>query len=147
MFSYKNKKFVYLASLLLINLVTTQEMHPGIKTISNEDEFLCLIDQNEPTIVMGSMETCPHCKIIAPTFESYAKKNKTISFVKANGPAVNMHGAVKRESKGKGDFKIIGYPAFVFIKDKKIDSVVVGATPETLEKAINEFNKKIHNQR
>lgn len=147
MFSYTKKRFVYLSGLLLLNLITTQELHPRLKTISNEDEFLCLIDQSEPTIVMGSMETCPHCKIIAPVFENHAKKNKAITFVKANGPAVNMHGAVKRESKDKGDFKIIGYPAFVFIKDKRIDSVVVGATPETLEKAINEFNKKINNQR
>lgn len=131
---------------MLMNLTTTS-LHSQLKTISNEDEFLCLIDQTNPTIVMGSMETCPHCKVITPAFENYSKKNKGITFVKANGPAVNMHGAVKRESKGKGDFKIIGYPAFVFIKDKKIDSVVVGATPETLERAINEFNKKINNQK
>lgn len=141
MFSY-NKKLIYLSSLLLISL-TTLKLSPGIKTISNEDEFLCLIDQSKPAVVMGSMENCPHCKIIAPVFENHSKKNKKISFFKANGPSINMHGAVKRESKGKGDFKIIGYPAFVFIRDKRIDSVIVGATPEILEKAINDFNKKI----
>lgn len=142
MFLNMNKKITCLSIILLMNLIPAQ-LRSNLKAITNEDEFICLIDQSEPTIVMGTMEACPHCKIITPIFEDQSKKNKNISFVKANGLAINMHGVVKRESKGKGDFKIIGYPSFVFIKDKKIDSVLVGGSRESLEKAIKEFNKKI----
>lgn len=147
MFLNKNAYFyAYLHIALLLNVATTQ-LQAHVKTISNEDEFLCLIDQKGPTIVMGSMENCPHCKTISPVFENQSKKYKNILFVKANGPAINMHGTVKRESKDKGDFKIIGYPAFVFIKDKQIKSVMVGATQEILEKAISNFNKNLNTKR
>ena len=143
MFLNKNKSIACLKALLFIAITTSLQLQAHIKTITNEDEFVCLIDQKHPTIVMGSMDACPHCKTITPIFENHAKKHPSISFIKANGPKTNMHGVTKRESQGKGDFKIIGYPAFVFIKDKKIVNVVVGGTPELLEKAIKDFANDI----
>ncbi len=132
-----HRKIIYLYLMLFANTATLSPVQTQVKTISNEDELLSLFDQTEPTIVMGSMEACPHCKTIGPLFDDLSKKNRSICFVKANGLTTKMHVHVKNESSRQNtDFKIIGYPAFVFIKDKKIVNVVIGATPERLENAI-----------
>ena len=101
-----NKNIIYITLVACI-FTHSQHIQSHIKTILNEDELVCLIDQKHPTIIMGSMEACPHCKTITPLFEDQAKKHTSINFVKSNGPKINMHGVVKRESQGKGDFKII----------------------------------------
>lgn len=134
----KTRSILYIASILLVSSIISTAT--PIKTVDTEDEFLDIIDQKKPAIIMGSMDHCSHCKNIDPTFETLAKKHKKISFYKANGPSIKMHEHVKRESKGK--FQIPGYPVFIFIKNKRIASVLIGGAPESLESAIKEFEKK-----
>lgn len=135
-----HRKIIYLYLMLFANTAALSPVQTQVKTIANEDELLSLFDQTKPTIVMGSMEACPHCKTIGPLFDHFSKKHQSICFVKANGATTKMHVHVKNESlRQNTDFKIIGYPAFVFIKNKKIANVVIGATPERLENAIRCF--------
>lgn len=158
----KKKSILYITSILWIStIMATPE---PIQIIETEDELLTIIDSNTPTIIMGSMEHCPHCKHIDPVFTSLAKQhtasinkkktaslrkkdrssldknNKKIAFAKTNGPSINMHEHIKRESKER--FQIPGYPIFIFIKNKQIDSMLIGGTPEHLESAITDFEKK-----
>lgn len=138
-----NRSILYANLLLLVSVTTMLSAQSCVKTVDKEDQLLSLMDQNGPLIIMGSMDACVNCKTIAPLFSDLAKKNKSITFYKANGPAIRMHEHIKNESSRQGtDFKIIGYPAFVFIKDKKITDVIVGAIPERLETGVKNFAKK-----
>ncbi|MBI2353201.1 thioredoxin family protein [Candidatus Dependentiae bacterium] len=137
MIKLNNYRYALFLSLLLSNSFIIPKI---ISTIENEDQFLSLIDQDKPTIIMGSMETCPHCKIITPEFETLSKKHKSISFVKVNGLRTKMHEHIKNESLKQGtSFKIIGYPSFAFIKNKKIVYVLIGGDPKKLKDIINQF--------
>ncbi len=109
-----------------------------IKTINAEDTLICIIDQEKPSIIMGSMDVCPYCNSIYPTFERLAQKYPHIQFVKADGKKCNMHKTVERESKGT--YKIIGYPAFVLVAHKEIKNLLLGGNPKALEAAVKEFN-------
>ena len=141
MLTNKKKFILYSSILLCIKITTIETLTSNIKTIDKEDQFLAIIDQKEPTIVMGFMDNCPHCKHIAPVFEKLSQKHKKISFVKANGIKINMHEHVKHESKNKGDFIIPGYPSFIFIKNKRIYSVLIGGDQKSLTDAVKEFEK------
>ena len=134
-----NRRFLYLN--LIATLSITSSLQTKLQPVTTEDQFLGLLDQSNPVIIMGGMEACPHCKIITPVFENLSdqKECKSVCFYKSNGPAIGMHKHVERESAGKGDFKIPGYPAFVFVKGRKIDSLVVGGQKEQLTEAVQKF--------
>tara|TARA_Y100000588_G_C14277702_1_gene935227 strand:+ start:7081 stop:7491 length:411 start_codon:yes stop_codon:yes gene_type:complete len=115
----------------------------SITNINTEDHFLSVLDQKKPSIIFSSMNHCPHCNMIEPEFTKLAqnKKYNKIQFMKTNGPALNIHKHVKRETNNK--FKIPGYPAFLFIKDKKIHHVTLGANKDILHTKIKEFLKSL----
>lgn len=148
----KNKSFLYLIFILFATLPKTTFTNPKkkkdhqkdkhsakqyVQNITTEDGFLSLLDQSKPAVVLCSMDNCPHCQMISPIFEKKASLYKKVAFYKANGPSLHIHDHVQRETKGK--FKIPGYPVFLFIKNKKIDNVLIGASKDKLDAAIKDF--------
>lgn len=122
------------------NIQANHEQH--IQKISTEDAFLSLLDDTKASIVFCFMDNCPYCKMINIIFEklSHLPQYKKIQFAKANGPRLHIHQHVARESKNQ--FQIPGYPVFVFINNKKIDRILIGANKEKLETALKEFYSK-----
>lgn len=119
-----------------------KDIQEAIKSISKEDEFLNLIDQDNPTVVMAWMDNCPHCNTIKPVFNELAhdKKHKGIKFASVNGKALKIHKHVERETKDYDKpFKVAGYPSFIFIKNKKIADVLVGGNEEKLKQKIKQL--------
>ena len=83
---------------------------------------------------MASMNGCYFCKKAKPIFQKHAQEHSDIQFYIVNGPKTNFAQLVYKESDNV--MKIRGYPAFVFIKDGKIQDYLVGAKIEELEKKI-----------
>lgn len=103
------------------------------------DELFKHMTSQNPTIIMGFMNNCPHCKTLTKFFETLPKKYSKINFVMVNGPKLSLHKEVAKLSENK--FKIPGYPSIVFIKNGKIKDIQIGGNPKTLEEKIKTLLK------
>lgn len=141
----KKNLFLYLNFIFLITLSNlTWTKANRVKIIQTENDLLTsYLDSNKPAIIFCSMNNCPHCEMVKPAFNKIASQEKYghITFALANGPKLHIHEHVKRETDGK--FKIPGYPVFLFIKDKKIKNVIIGADKDKLNDEIKSFNKTL----
>jgi len=112
---------------------TTQQQHKTIQKIKTIDELLAKLTAQELTIIMGSMNGCHFCKKAEPIFKKYAQDNPDIDFYTTNGLKTNM---AREVNKLDSTIKIRGYPAFLFIKDGKINDHLLGVNIEQLDKKI-----------
>jgi thiol-disulfide isomerase/thioredoxin len=101
-----------------------------IKTI---DELLQKLTAKQLTIIMGSMNGCHFCKKAEPIFKKYAQEYPDINFYTTNGLKTNM---AREVNKLDSTIKIRGYPAFLFIKDGKINDHLLGVNIEQLDNKI-----------
>src|SRR3990167_9336212 len=105
-----------------------------IEEIVMADELFASLTSQNPTVIMGFMQSCSHCSTLKRHFETLPKKHREINFFYTNGPTLALHKETAKHSGNK--FKIPGYPSIIFIKDGKIQDVQVGGNPKTLEDKI-----------
>ncbi|MBP6892132.1 thioredoxin family protein [Candidatus Babeliales bacterium] len=105
-----------------------------IEEVIMADELFKQMTSQKPTIIMGFMNNCPHCKTLTKFFETLPKKYTTINFIMVNGPKLNLHKEVLKLTNNQ--FKIPGYPSIIFIKNGKIKDMQIGGNSKTLEEKI-----------
>ncbi len=110
-----------------------------IEEVVMADEVFKYLTSNHPTIILGFMNNCPHCKTLMNFFKTLPKKYDTINLVIINGPRLHLHTEVAKLSENK--FKIPGYPSVVFIKNQKIKDLQIGGNPKILEEKIKKLLK------
>ena len=120
--------FIFLFLLHFAELASVQSLvkKTGTVDIVTEDQLLQYFDKDARVVIMTYMHHCPFCNMIKPEFEKLAKKygHKNMTFAQANGPLLNLHKHVERETEKK--LSIPGYPNFIFIKHGKIKKSIGG---------------------
>jgi thiol-disulfide isomerase/thioredoxin len=107
--------------------------------IKDVDTLLAAFTKKEPTVIMGTMDGCSHCKHVIPTFQSYSSQFPLINFLIVNGPQKNMGQLVYKETNNT--IAIRGYPAFIFIRDGKIQDCLLGTNIEQLEHMLGQLEQ------
>ncbi len=142
-FSHKSRLLPFV--IFLVQHHATIISHPTtspyqVEEVIMMDEMFKHLTSQKPTIIMGFMNNCPHCKSLTKFFETLPKKYGKINFIAVNGPKLNLHKEVAKLTDNK--FKIPGYPSIVFVKNGKITDLQVGGNPKTLEEKIKNLLKK-----
>lgn len=142
---FSQRTFIFLFVIFTVYLNSQIFTHPTtpphqVEEVVMMDEMFKHLTSQKPTIIMGSMNHCPHCKTLTKFFETLPKKHEKINFVMVNGPKLNLHKQVAEFSDNK--FKIPGYPSIVFVKNGKITDLQIGGNPKTLEEKIKQLLKK-----
>ena len=142
-FSHKSHIFLFVAfltqscSILFAHPITPPTQ---VEEVVMADELFKHMTSQKPTVIMGFMNNCPHCKTLTKFFETLPKKYGTINFIVVNGPKLSFHKEVAKLSDNK--FKIPGYPSLVFIKNGKITDLQIGGNPKAVEEKIKTLLKK-----
>lgn len=141
-FSHKSRLLPFV--IFLLQHHTAVISHPTtppttVEEVVMADELFKHLTSQRPTIIMGFMNNCPHCKSLTNFFETMPKKYNNINFVAVNGPKLSLHKEVAKLSENK--FKIPGYPSIVFVKNGKITDLQIGGNPKTLEEKIKNLLK------
>ena len=105
-----------------------------IQTIKSSEDLIEQFTNQKGTVIMGSMDGCPHCKVVEPIFKKHAEQNPNIDFFVTNGLKTKMYQYVKEATNDT--IRIKGFPAFLFIKNGQIQDHLLGARIEELEKKI-----------
>lgn len=90
-------------------------------------ELQALINSSKPVAIDFYATWCGPCRMISPRFEALSEKFPSITFVKVD---VDQAGEIAQ------NMQISAMPTFVFFKDGKKVTTVVGADPTQLEAAL-----------
>lgn len=142
-FSHKSRIFLFVT--ILIKHDPRLLAHPTVpphqvEEVTMMDELFKHLSSQKPTVIMGFMNHCSHCKTVSKFFETLPQKYNKINFVVVNGPKLSLHKEVAKLSEN--NFKIPGYPSLVFIKNGKISDVQIGGNPKAIEEKIKTLLKK-----
>ncbi len=129
------------------NQIIKEEVKKRVENIEKKDQFIEILNNKQKSILMCSMDYCGFCKMIEPKFYELADKYNKINFYLVNGPKLDADEIIENKLKLSKDKKlkkqkIDGYPAFIFINNKKIIKVLLGADKNKLEKELKDFNHK-----
>lgn len=114
----------------------------SIPEITQPNDLKILLTNQQPTIIMGYMNHCPHCNKLLKHFETLPKKYQRVMFLITNGPHLKLHEEVAKFKKDKNNnFKIPGYPSIVFIKGGKPVNLQIGGNEKTLDENIKNLLK------
>ena len=117
--------------------------HSSIPEITQAADLTTLLTSNDPTIILGYMNHCPHCNKLLKYFETLPAKYPKINFLTVNGPRLKLHEQVAKYKKDKDSyFRIPGYPSIVFVKNGKPVNVQVGGNEKTLDENIKKLISK-----
>ena len=108
-------------------------------TITLTEDLYAALSSQRPTVILGFMDHCPHCKTLMPFFEKLEIKYPKARFFTVNGPQLSLHKLVAQLSDNK--FKIPGFPSVVFVKNRKIVDLQIGGNKDTLEEKIKKLLK------
>ncbi|MBP7854615.1 thioredoxin family protein [Candidatus Babeliales bacterium] len=100
-------------------------------------ELSQMIQNNEPTVIMGYMTNCPHCSKLQKGLQPLARKYPNANFYIVNGPEKQFHKKIAALSK----FSIPGYPSTIFIKNGQIQNVQIGGNEKILEENVKKLIK------
>lgn len=113
-----------------------------IPEITELNDLKILLTNQEPTIIMGYMNHCPHCNKLLQYFETLPAKCPRVNFLIVNGPHLKLHEEVAKFKKDKNsNFKIPGYPSIIFGKGGKPKNLQVGGNEKTLDENIKNLLK------
>lgn len=104
-----------------------------VQEINNKEEFAQIIKNNDLVVAEFYSPECPHCKAMKPVAEDVARSHPNVKIIAISA----------RENGNKSLFdanNVNAYPTFIFFKNGRIDSKLVGKSPkEALEKKIDAF--------
>lgn len=98
-----------------------------IQSMTALSELQALINSSKPVAIDFYATWCGPCRMISPRFEALSEKFPSITFVKVD---VDQAGEIAQ------NMQISAMPTFVFFKDGKKVTTVVGADPTQLEAAL-----------
>lgn len=98
-----------------------------VKPMTALSELQALIDSGNPVAIDFYATWCGPCRIIGPRFDALSDKFPSITFVKVD---VDQAGEIAQ------NMQISAMPTFIFFKDGKKVTTVVGADPTQLEAAL-----------
>jgi len=100
----------------------------------NDVNFNSIVLKTPNIVVDFWAEWCGPCRMFSPIFEETAKEYPEIQFCRCNSD--------ENQSTAR-DFVITSIPTVLFIKDKKVEKVQVGAVDaETFRYNLNEIYRK-----
>lgn len=96
-------------------------LHAEFITITSEDQFNNLLNEKKPLILKFTGKYCAPCTITKAPFEKVSKEKefKDIGFIELDVQSP-VGGAISSE------FKIVGVPTFIYIRDGKEIKRIVG---------------------
>jgi thiol-disulfide isomerase/thioredoxin len=119
-----------------------------IQEITQVQDLRTILSNNTPTVILGHMNNCPHCKSLLKVFETLPTKYPKVNFFIVNGPALKLHEELGKFAKDtklpvgpNNQFKIPGYPSIIFVKNNSPKDLQVGGNPKTLEEKIEALLK------
>lgn len=118
-----------------------------LKEIVYEEDVPTALTSKKPTVILAYMENCNHCQHLKPFFKKQSLKMPGVTFLIVNGPKLSIPKYVTIRSKEQKllnpkshEFRIIGFPSIIFVKDGSIIDLQTGGSPGALaEKLIKNF--------
>lgn len=101
-----------------------------VKQSTTLEEFETLITDPKLTIVDFFATWCGPCKAISPVLEKWSTEYKDVQFLKVDVDEAND---IARE------YGITAMPTFILFKDGEVLGKIVGANPNGIKKAIDEY--------
>lgn len=97
----------------------------------------------KPTVILAYMDHCNHCHALLPFFKQQAKEMTKVRFLTINGPKLHLPKYVALLSKkyGNEEFKIIGFPSIIFVKNGKIIDLQTGGSQKKLQEKLLKYFK------
>lgn len=110
-----------------------------VQEIITQDELHTALTASKPTVVLHTMEHCPHCKVLKPQLEALASKpeHQNKQFFIANG--IKLQGAKMLGTLSNGTVKVPGYPTTAFVNKGKIVDHQIGGNIKGIEDKVKKL--------
>lgn len=109
-----------------VNQVVKDTLPNPIKAITGEEHFKTIIDSSGEQLLVIDFyaDWCVPCKVLAPTILEIARENSDkASFYKLD---------IEKHRKIAIQYRVMGIPYIVFIKNKEVVHAVTGVSPKKI---------------
>ena len=109
-----------------VNQTTKETLPNPIITITSEEHFKTIIDSSGEQLLVIDFyaDWCVPCKMLSPTILEIARENKyKASFYKLD---------VDKHRKIAAQYRVMGIPYIVFIKNKEVKHAITGISPKEI---------------